>query len=96
MFVSDNICKDCNKEISPFKGTMVILPNTLWLKVADEMSDILCPDCIEIRLGRKLIPNDFPPNRVETYKGNQMLYLRTIPANQYYFSKNNMKVRTIN
>ena len=33
----------------------------LWLSVMPSLNGMLCVGCLETRLGRRLLPDDFPP-----------------------------------
>jgi len=51
-------CKDCGIEFSAWEGKMVMLKDHLWSTVCDNHEDIICNNCIEVRLKRKIIIND--------------------------------------
>ncbi len=78
-------CQDCNVEVSPWDGNMCILPNSIWLSIADTY-DLLCDCCIEKRLQRELTPDDFPNTLSEVYR-DQKLNCRDIPCNNMFFEQ---------
>lgn len=61
------VCKDCKVNIY-FNSNMVMLNDDLWKKVCDRMSDLICDECIEKRMGRKISWNDFKKPSVEGMK----------------------------
>lgn len=81
MKMTVGICEQCQDSLN---GHMVILPNKLWLSIA-QMKECICHFCIEQRLGRKLTEDDFPAEAVECYSGNQMIHLRTVVCNKWFF-----------
>lgn len=81
-------CLQCSKDVNPSEGEMVIIPNYLWLVIANT-HDVLCVSCIESRLERKLNHLDFPKTLSECYRG-QMEHLRDIFCNQKFFEKYNI------
>ncbi len=50
-------CKDCRVEIS-VDVNMVMLKDNLWLSIANK-EDALCDNCIEAKIGRPIVENDF-------------------------------------
>ena len=78
---SEHCCIDCKSDYPLTQ--MVILPNRLWAYIADTY-DNLCVSCIQVRLGRKLKPSDFPDRIVTVYRGQRM-NIRTIPINIGFF-----------
>lgn len=78
-------CKDCNVEFSAFKGKMVMLKDELWLSICDDVEDVLCNDCIEKRLGRKINIDDLKLSYGDTY----------IPCNLIFMLYNNIEMPII-
>lgn len=56
-------CNQCGRDVFATKGEYVILKDEVWKQVCDNdytsPSHILCKDCIERLLGRKLKPEDY-------------------------------------
>jgi len=82
-------------------GKKVVIKNELWLSIADK-NDILCTECIEGKLGRKIEAKDFKMSnkRVKALiKNNGVKYFgRTIvkshiPVNLLYAELNNIKLQ---
>ena len=76
-------CQVCNTIIDGFNGMMVMLKDDLWLKIANK-EDILCTNCIEEKLGRKIEVGDF---KAGTNSGLDF----KIPVNMIYAEKNGLK-----
>jgi hypothetical protein len=74
-------CQQCKQHLEDHE--MVILPNKLWLTIADTM-ELICVKCIEQRLGRNLRPRDFPDKQVRVYRG-QFENVKQINCNKWYF-----------
>ena len=51
-------CKDCGIEYDAFDGQMVMLKDRLWSDICDKHEDVICADCIEKRMGRKIEGKD--------------------------------------
>jgi len=53
-------CKDCNLSLGPDSGFgMVMVHDHIWGKISDEWHDLICADCMENRMGRKITEDDF-------------------------------------
>jgi len=64
---------------------MVILNNYLWSKICDNHEDLICDECIEKRLDRKIKLTDL-----------QLSYDNHIPCNIWWLkNKKNINVETI-
>lgn len=72
-------CNTCPTDVNPHENTMIILPDALWLSIAKK-EELLCVECIEKRLGRKITLEDFPEEEVSIY-GGQMTKTREVVAN---------------
>lgn len=68
------ICKDCSIEIF-VDVNMIMIKDKLWKKICDKHEDAYCDYCIEKRLGRKIVVNDF---KISSLAGSS-LYM--IPCN---------------
>jgi len=59
-------CKFCNQ----FNPTSYMVKNHVWKDAGLESDDIVCLKCLEKKLKRKFVLNDFPK-----YKINELLFL---------------------
>lgn len=51
-------CADCGVDTRQIQEYYMV-QDDLWKSVADKKSDLLCIGCLEKRLGRELVPDDF-------------------------------------
>jgi hypothetical protein len=51
-------CEQCGIIFDSSDGKMVMLKDHIWLSIANQ-KDILCCDCIEKRLNRNIVIDDF-------------------------------------
>lgn len=56
--LSQRICKDCKTEIFA-DFNMVMVKDSIWEKICDNFSDEICDKCMEKRLGREIVEEDF-------------------------------------
>jgi hypothetical protein len=54
-------CLDCRSETTFVKGNWeyYMIHNAIWLKANPQINGMLCIGCLENRIGRRLIPDDF-------------------------------------
>lgn len=71
-------CQTCKTEIYVGEN-MVMLKDDLWLSIANQ-SDILCDECIEKLLGRKIISSDLKYSSDKNWLGLS----GKIPGNMLY------------
>lgn len=65
------ICLDCKQDTGRMNEHYFIETAT-WLSVVDSTVGMLCIGCLEARLGRKLLPSDFPGVTINSPKyGNK-------------------------
>lgn len=59
----NSICTDCSVETSSRAGIAewYMVEHHVWHLATSNYNDILCIGCLENRLGRKLVPEDFSP-----------------------------------
>ena len=55
---ADWICGSCGKDCSIHPQDYYMLRHELWFKINDSWKGMLCMDCVEKRLGRKLQEED--------------------------------------
>lgn len=67
------ICKCCG--IQNFD--MVMIKDDLWLSISENCKDLLCVNCMESKLGRRITERDFKSPG--------------IPCNEFWLWKNNKK-----
>lgn len=51
-------CNSCGKDCSKNEKDYYMLTHKLWKKIHPKISGMLCMDCVEEKLGRKLIASD--------------------------------------
>ncbi len=68
------ICKDCSIEIF-VDVNMVMIKDEIWKQICDKTEDAYCDCCMEKRLGRKIVIEDF---KISSLAGSS-LYM--IPCN---------------
>lgn len=51
-------CLDCREDVSKIKEYCMLVDST-WYLIHNSAKGMLCVGCIESRLGRRLIPDDF-------------------------------------
>ena len=78
-------CQICKTEIYVGEN-MVMLKDNLWLSIAAKEEDILCDDCIEALLGRKIISADLKYSSDKTWLGLN----GKIPGNMLYAKFKNL------
>ena len=61
------ICEDCLDDTSKLKEHYYI-NDDIWYKIHPTESGMLCIGCVEVRLGRKLGPKDFPKVHINNFK----------------------------
>lgn len=83
-------CDQCGIGVDVCSGDMVVLSNDTWSKIADTF-ELLCVQCIEGRLGRKINQFDFPLIPVSIYRNKEKELLRDIVCNQAFFAKYKIK-----
>jgi hypothetical protein len=61
MSASNWLCLDCGKSTLGSKADYYMLRNQLWRQLVprDQRHRMLCLACVEIRLGRPLVPDDY-------------------------------------
>jgi len=65
------ICLDCSQDTGRMNEHYFIQTET-WLSVVGSKIGMLCVGCLESRLGRKLLPKDFPDVTINNPKyGNK-------------------------
>lgn len=77
-------CQTCKTEIYVGEN-MVMLRDELWLSIAKK-EDILCDECIEDLLGRKIISSDLKYSSDKTWLGLG----GKIPGNMFYAEFKNL------
>lgn len=77
-------CQTCKTEIYVGEN-MVMLKDDLWLSIAKK-EDILCDECIEDLLGRKIISSDLKYSSDKTWLGLG----GKIPGNMFYAEFKNL------
>ena len=70
-------CKDCDQFVDVYRN-MVMLKNKIWQSICDNKHDVICSDCIEIRLKRKINLKDLK-TRIRNGKKEM------IPCNVFYY-----------
>ena len=53
-----SLCMDCGVNTSTVRE-FYMLRDEIWLRAADSVNGMLCIECVEARLGRRLRPSDF-------------------------------------
>jgi hypothetical protein len=46
---------------------MVMLKDSIWRRICDNIKDALCDECIEKRLKRPITKEDFKPSSIKGY-----------------------------
>ncbi len=69
-------CQQCDGTIHPYEN-MVVLKHLLWLSIA-QRKEMLCPACIELRLGRPIRLADLLPS---------IRNLKQVPCNQLWLNR---------
>lgn len=64
-------CEDCSQNTSQMREHYFI-HTTLWLSVHPNECGMLCVGCLESRLGRNLVPADFPSVHINNPKKYSM------------------------
>lgn len=79
------ICETCGAVIAVNKANMVMLWDSLWLSIAQK-KEILCPECIEGRLCRKISSDDlkYAPTHIRIFDSGK------IPVNMLFAEANNL------
>jgi len=78
------ICETCGAVIAVNKANMVMIKEDLWLAIA-EKKEILCPECIEQRLGRKIMSKDLK------YSSQNIMFSEgKIPVNMLFAESRNL------
>ena len=76
-------CSDCELDLKANREYMYKLKSEIWLTIANS-SELLCIKCLEIRLERKLTPDDFTNesiNRITQFKKSAQLIKKLIIKN---------------
>jgi hypothetical protein len=65
------LCLDCYVDTGKIHEHYFI-ETILWLSVVGSKTGMLCIGCLENRLGRRLVPSDFPPVTINNPKLTSM------------------------